>query len=104
MRSLKDKGAFKFFVTSPAQTASPVHSRPKSYTDEERVEQWDYVNSVYFGQERDQKNFPNLVMPDGTPPVRLGIFPASWFDFLYPKTGVSGECYLNWLCLLAYAA
>lgn len=64
---------------------------PKSFTREQRIEQWDYVNSVYYGPERDTKNYPHPSQPERRPPVRLGIFPASWFDFMYPKTGTSGE-------------
>ncbi|BFZ25089.1 hypothetical protein BsWGS_28127 [Bradybaena similaris] len=63
---------------------------PKSFTKVERIEQWDYVNSVYLGSERDTKNFPNPSQPEKIPPVRVGIFPASWFDFMYPKTGTTG--------------
>lgn len=68
-----------------------VAKPPKTFTKEERIQQWDYVNSIYFGPERDLKNFPLFAQPDGTPPVRVGIFPASWFDFFYPKTGVTGK-------------
>ncbi|CAG5121633.1 unnamed protein product, partial [Candidula unifasciata] len=63
---------------------------PKSFTKEQRMEQWEYVNSIYFGPERDMKNFPNPSQPESSPAVRVGIIPASWFNFLYPKTGVTG--------------
>jgi len=36
------------------------------------------------------KNFPNPDTPDTPPPVRLGWIPSSWFEMLYPKTGVTG--------------
>jgi len=59
-------------------------------TRPERVATWKYVNSVFFGPERDMKNFPTPVTPDTAPPVRFGVIPASWFEMLYPKMGVSG--------------
>jgi len=40
--------------------------------------------------ERDLVNFPQRTFPLEKSPVRLGIFPAEWFDALYPKTGVTG--------------
>lgn len=54
------------------------------------MDTWDYVNSVYFGPERDMKNFPNPTQPLTPEPVRMGIVPNSWFEFFYPKTGVTG--------------
>jgi len=40
--------------------------------------------------ERDLVNFPRRVRPIDKAPVKLGIFPAEWFEALYPKTGVTG--------------
>jgi len=56
---------------------------------EEKMAVWKYVNSVYFGPERDMKNFPNPSIGE-SPPTRLGMIPESWFDAMYPKTGVTG--------------
>lgn len=39
---------------------------------------------------RDTVNFPRPVRPDHPPETRLYLFPKSWFDALYQKTGVSG--------------
>ncbi|CAL1541362.1 unnamed protein product [Lymnaea stagnalis] len=83
------RGAFQGHGIVKVMSAVPARGE-KTFTREERIEQWDYVNSVYFGPERDMKNFPTLVQADSPEPVRLGVIPARWFDFLYPKTGVSG--------------
>lgn len=40
--------------------------------------------------ERDTVNFPRLPIPEDTPPTRFHIIPESWFQFLHPKTGVTG--------------
>merc|ERR1712168_1067560 len=39
---------------------------------------------------RDLVNFPRRTRPIERAPVKLGIFPAEWFEALYPKTGVAG--------------
>lgn len=96
MRSvLQGQGVLRAVAVAPVRASSTggdaEYIPRKSYTKEERIEQWDYVNSVYFGPERDMKNFPNPSQPLKIPPVRMGIFPGSWFDFFYPKTGVTGK-------------
>ena len=55
------------------------------------VARWDKANKTYFGPDRDFKNFPVLKMPEHPPPIRMGVFPSSWFDAFYEKTGVTGE-------------
>ncbi|CAG0896267.1 unnamed protein product [Cyprideis torosa] len=40
--------------------------------------------------ERDTENFPNVPLAKECPPVVMHFIPRSWFEFFYPKTGVSG--------------
>ena len=55
------------------------------------AENWDKANKIYFGPERDLKNFPLQAQPKEVPPTRMGILPKSWFDAFYDKTGVTGK-------------
>lgn len=57
---------------------------------EKHVENWDKANKIYYGPERDTANFPILVQPETNPPVRFGLIPATWFEMLYEKIGVTG--------------
>ena len=63
-------------------------SRPMSIMKD--VANWEKANKLYYGPERDTKNFPHPVMNEFHPPTRMGIFPESWFTFFYEKTGVTG--------------
>jgi len=56
----------------------------------QHAENWDKANKIYFGPERDLKNFPLVSQPNEIPPTRMGILPKSWFDAFYQKTGVTG--------------
>lgn len=80
-----DKEHFGEYVPPPAPEWVT-----KEYSMKERIETWDYVNSVYFGPERDMKNFSSYKMLEKPDATRLGIIPAEFFNFLAPKTGVSG--------------
>ena len=53
---------------------------------------WEVANEVYYGKDRDLKNFPHMPIPEKCPPVKFGILPQSWFTAMYNKTGVSGTC------------
>lgn len=57
-----------------------------------QIENWDKANAVYYGPDRDTKNFPIEKQPTGPPATRHGFVPESWFQSLYPKTGVTGLC------------
>lgn len=51
---------------------------------------WERANKIYFGPERDMKNFPHPERAEFHPPVRHRVIPESWFQALYNRTGVSG--------------
>ena len=59
---------------------------------EEEMTRWEVANEVYYGKDRDMKNFPHMPIPEKCPPVKFGILPGSWFTAMYNKTGVSGTC------------
>lgn len=54
------------------------------------IDNWEKANAIYYGPERDNKNFPITKQPENRPAVRIGIFPESWFKFFESKTGVTG--------------
>ena len=51
---------------------------------------WERANKIYFGPERDMKNFPHLERAEFHKPVRHRLVPEEWFTALYKRTGVSG--------------
>lgn len=87
---LNGKGAINVLAAVPNRDKSDKPWIPRGPTMKERIETWDYVNSVYFGPDRDMKNFPHPTQPDFPEPARMGIIPNTWFEFFYPKTGVTG--------------
>ena len=55
------------------------------------IARWDKANKTYFGPDRDFKNYPTLKITEHRPATRMGVFPSTWFDAFYNKTGVTGN-------------
>merc|ERR1712038_50872 len=58
-------------------------------SENKTVQNWVEANKLYYGPERDHKNFPHTTRPVHHPDVRLGFIPDSWFTAFYDKTGVT---------------
>ena len=55
-----------------------------------KLRNWESANEIFYGPERDLKNFPHPKMAVESPKNHLGFIPTNWFKALYPKTGVTG--------------
>jgi len=64
-------------------------------TIEQHIKNWDKAHEIYFGPERDNKNFPLESQNVTRPATRLGFIPESFFNFLYDKTGTTGPYLLG---------
>lgn len=62
---------------------------------------WAKCDEIYYGKERDMKNFPPVKFVFDTPKVRFGFLPDSWFQAFYPKTGVTGPYLFMFGCALS---
>ncbi|VDP39739.1 unnamed protein product [Echinostoma caproni] len=76
-------------VSDYLKKAENVASKYSQHVDE-AVDRWAKCDEIYYGKERDMINFPTVKYPLTHPKVRLGFLPDSWFQALYPKTGVTG--------------
>ncbi|XP_045196070.2 ATP synthase subunit b, mitochondrial-like [Mercenaria mercenaria] len=70
-------------------------------TLEEKVVYWKRANDVFFGPDRDTKNFPHPEYKEKiTEEYNFGVIPTRWFKALYPQLGVSGCYTLVWGSIL----
>lgn len=88
-------GTFSKAVQQRSISTTPVALTMQGWaghqtTIEQHVKNWDKAHDIYFGPERDLKNFPLESAPETRPAVRLGFIPETMFNFLYDKTGVTG--------------
>ncbi|XP_052808025.1 ATP synthase subunit b, mitochondrial-like [Mya arenaria] len=71
---------------------------PKSVREElplsQKIHYWKKANEIFFGPQRDVKNFPDFETPDTIKEsYNFYMIPSRWFtESLYPRLGVSG-CY-----------
>lgn len=105
----------KYFSTSISNTNASVDTinKSKKLTEDsivqfsEKVDKlsthltsmtdnWEKQKEIYYGKERDMKNFPPLKIPEWHPKVRFGFLPDSWFQAFYNRTGVTGPYLLMW--------
>ncbi|ESO87239.1 hypothetical protein LOTGIDRAFT_210633 [Lottia gigantea] len=60
----------------------------------EMVDNWKKARDLFYGPERDMKNFPTIKQQADSPKLRHDFLPDAWFQYLYPKTGASGPYFL----------
>jgi len=72
-------------------------SDPIPQTLEQKVQNWKNANDVFFGPDRDFKNYPHPEYKDHpTETYQFGFIPTRWFNHLYPRLGVTGSYTLIW--------
>lgn len=60
-------------------------------TIDEKIMYWKKANDIFFGPERDLKNFPHPeYRVTNTTQYTMGFIPTTWFKALYPQLGVTG--------------
>lgn len=74
------------------ETATKANQLADNYNKhvQEMTTKWAKNDEIYKGKDRDNVNFPTIKYQEMHPKVRLGFLPDSWFQILYPKTGVTG--------------
>lgn len=83
-------GALAPVLSSALQNRVALAASVRCSSVMKQVETWEKNNQVFYGPERDVKNFPISKMPETNPPAKLGFIPESFFQFFYEKTGVTG--------------
>lgn len=110
---LKSMQCVRVFSATPAQLCNVPQTEAKRellpnedlvpssdiipQTLEQKVQNWKNANDIFFGPDRDLKNFPHPVYKvKPTETYQLGFIPTRWFKALYPRLGVSGSYTLFW--------
>lgn len=58
---------------------------------EERIKYWKEANEIFYGPQRDMKNFPPLELPERLEKeYNFMVIPTAWFKPIYERLGVSG--------------
>lgn len=85
-------GAFAPLMRSQTLARPAIVISSRNITEQQRKLEadWDKAKKIYYGPERDYKNFPHPVQQETPPPTRMGLFPETWFKAFYDKTGVTG--------------
>lgn len=64
----------------------------KELSIDERLKYWKEANEIFYGPQRDMKNFPPLELPEKIEKdYNLVVIPSSWFKPIYERLGVSGK-------------
>lgn len=80
-----------YLYVKPEEKKIVKTEEEKAVETARKLRTWQTAQDIFYGSERDLKNFPHPVMIDVTDKHHLGVIPHNWFKALYPRLGVTGE-------------